>query len=61
MLRESEVKKLYYEAVNRAAENKRDKNLYYAYLYTAITIGKILEIDTEKTLNGVKNVVNANE
>lgn len=59
MLSESEVKSMYDKAIERATDYALNANneLYELHVYHAISIGRILEIDSKETMSTLKKMI----
>lgn len=64
MLSESEIKKMYQQALERATEyalsandDKHADELYQLHVYHAATLGAVLEIDSHDTMKKLKDMI----
>lgn len=64
MLAESEVKAMYDKALQRAVEyslpandDKYADELYQLHVYFAVSLGKVLEIDSKETMSRIKDLI----
>ena len=66
MLSESDVKKMYQQALQRATEYALDANdnehkneLYQLHVYHAVSLGTVLELDARETMRTLKDMITA--
>lgn len=64
MLGEKEVQVMYEKALQRAVdyslpanEDKHADELYQLHVYFAVSLGKVLEIDSKETMSRIKDMI----